>query len=518
MPPRRAAPLVRTWTVLACAAVLGACSGPARRAARPPASTNAPAVSSSTTAPATSTSPSAAPLDWAGCAGHPGWDCATLEVPLDHSHPGRTIGIALSRHRAKTSARRGSLLVNPGGPGESGIDWAYSALDSTLDHKLVDDFDIIGFDPRGVGRSAPIRCADGPTLDRYLHLEPHPTTPDQIATVVAATKEFAAGCQARSGDLLRFVSTADAARDIDDIRAALGDAKLTYLGFSYGTYLGAKYAELFPTHIRAMTLDAAVDPTEDGAQLAVSQAVAFEKNLNAFLADCAATPRTCVFTTNGSSTLRAAFDALVARIDAHPIPVGGRSLGPGEALFGIAFPLYERSFWPVLAQGLEDAERGNGATLLRLFDAYAQRNPDGSFSNTLEANNAINCVDHPGPTTLDQYEALAQSTAKLAPYFGGPLAWGGLACLYWPVPATDRPGPVHAPGAPLIVVVGSTDDPATPYDGAVHLAQGLSSSVLVTRHGEGHAGYPSSSCVRADVDSYLIDLAPPADRDCQSSS
>ena len=457
-------------------------------------------------------------MAWAGCPKHAGWDCATLQVPLDHAHPGPTIGVALSRHRAKTGFRRGSLLVNPGGPGDSGIAFAYSAVELTLGPKLVDAFDIIGFDPRGVGASTPVRCADGPALDRYLHIEPNPSTPEQIAAVVAATKEFTASCAARSGDELKFVSTVDAARDLEDIRVALGDIKLTYLGFSYGTYLGATYAGLFPTHIRAMALDGAVDPTLDGGQSAVGQAVAFERNLDTFLAECSHTPPDCAFKAHGAPTLRAAFDALVARIDAHPIRVGTRSLGPGETLFGIALPLYERSTWPVLARSLEDAAGGNGATLLQLFDEYAQRSADGQFSNMLEANNAVNCLDHPGPPTIEAYRALAASATKAAPYFGGPLAWSGLACLYWPVPPTGRPGPIAAPGAPPIVVVGSTDDPATPYDGAVHLATGLGpSAVLVTRHGEGHTGYLSSACVRADVDSYLVDLTPPADRDCASS-
>ena len=440
-------------------------------------------------------------------------------MPLDHIHPGRTIGIAISRHRAASASHRvGSLLVNPGGPGESGIDWAYSAVEGTLDKALVDDFDIIGFDPRGTGRSAPIRCVDGPTMDRFLHLVPDPVTAAEVDEVVAATKQFTAACQARSGDLLPFVSTADAAKDLDDIRAALGDPKLTYLGFSYGTYLGATYAGLFPTHVRAMALDAAVDPSEDGAQIAVGQAVAFEKNLDAFLADCAA-QSSCAFKAHGAPTLRAAFDALVARIRDHPMPVaGGRTVGAGEAVFGILFPLYERSYWPVLARGLEDAEGGNAGTLIQLFDTYAQRNPDGTFNNTIEANNAINCLDHPVPPTLSAFEALAASTAKQAPFFGGPLAWGSLPCLYWPVPPTTHPGPITAPGAPPIVVVGSTDDPATPYEGAVHLVAGLSSAILVTRHGDGHAGYPSSACVRADIDAYLTALQAPANRDCASSS
>lgn len=499
---------------LAIVVVLGGCSG-ASHSHTP----SVPSATSATTSTSGAPPTTAAPLAWSACTGHPGWDCATLQVPLDHAHPGATIGLALSRHRATVPARRvGSLLVNPGGPGESGVAWAYSAIDGTLDKRLIEDFDIIGFDPRGVAGSAPVRCVDGPTLDTFLHLEPDPTTPDQIATVVAATKRFTAACEARSKDLLPFVSTADAAKDMDDIRAAVGDPELTYLGFSYGTYLGATYAGLFPGHVRAMALDAAVDPAEDGAQIAVGQAVAFEANLNAFLADCSANQATCVFKPHGAPTLRDAFDALTNRIRAHPIAVGGgRSLGPGEVIFAVAFPLYERSFWPLLARGLEDAEGGDGDTLMRLFDAYSQRNPDGTYTNTIEANNAINCLDHPVPTTLAGFEALATSTAQKAPFFGGALAWGSLPCLYWPVPPVTHPGPIRAPGAPPIVVVGSTDDPATPYEGAVHLAADLGSGVLVTRHGEGHAGYPSSACVRADVDAYLTSLTLPANRDCPSS-
>lgn len=521
--------------VAVLAATLGACAGgqhqqasPARATGStgptPPASregTSAPSGDDgSPTAPGGPPPTTAQPVHWSPCPGHPGWDCASLPVPLDHAHPGRTVDVALSRHRATVPARRvGSLLLNPGGPGASGIAFAYSAVDSTLDPQLVQFFDVIGFDPRGVGQSTPVVCVDGPTLDRLDHLPPAPTTPADVDAIVAGAKELVAGCQKGSGDLLPHVSTLDAARDLDDIRAALGDPKLSYLGFSYGTLLGATYASLFPGHVRALVLDSAIDPTLDEAAMSQAQAVGFEQNLDAFLADCSARGASCPFARHGLPTLRAAFDALMARINAQPIPAGrGRTLGPGEAFFGVALPLYGRSSWPALAQGLEDAERGDGATLMSFSDTYTGRHPDGTYDNTLEASVAINCLDHPAPGGPDAFAALARTVSREAPYFGAPVVWGAIPCAYWPVPPVTRPGVLHAPGAPPILVAGSTGDPSTPFPWAQGLAAQLGSGVLVTRRGEGHGAYLASACVRALEDDYLVTLAVPTPIAAQCTS
>ncbi|HEY2429870.1 MAG TPA: alpha/beta fold hydrolase, partial [Acidimicrobiales bacterium] len=233
---RATAAALRAPAVLALVAVLAACShtGTLGAVALPPSTSSPPPTS--TSAPPPTTAPPSPTIAWTGCPGHGGWSCGTLAVPLDHAHPGATITLALSRHPATDPSHRlGSLLLNPGGPGASGIAFAYQAVSAMLDPVLVSDFDVIGFDPRGVGASAPVECVDGPTLDRLNHLDPAPTTPAAVAASVAGAKELAAACEAHNGALLPHLSTVDAAEDMDDIRAALGDPKLTYLGFSYGT-------------------------------------------------------------------------------------------------------------------------------------------------------------------------------------------------------------------------------------------------------------------------------------------
>lgn len=502
--------------VLATLLVTGACSHGAVR--HPLPARPAPTVAPTTTALASTTTAPTRGISWDRCPDHDGWECGKLQVPLDHADPaGPTITVALSRYRTKSAHRVGALLLNPGGPGVSGINYAFTGA-ALLDRSLLDAFDIIGFDPRGVGASTPVRCLDGPALDRYLHLDPDPRTPAGVDALVAGAKEFAAGCEARNATLLPHLSTVDAAQDIDDIRVALGEPKLTYLGFSYGTFLGATYASLFPTHVRALALDAAVDPTIDQGTLSVGQAVAFEQNLDAFLADCATHPTRCPFHARAGQSLRQTFDDLAARVTAHPIALaGGRSLGPAEMAFGVAFPLYDHSTWPLLGNALRDAEAGQGQALVDNFDAYAERNADGTFTNSQEANSAVTCLDRPVPNSVEGFAALVARARPEAPFFAGVAVWGNLPCLYWPVPPRGHPGALTAPGAAPIVVVGSTGDPATPYSGAVHLAAGLGpEAVLITRHGEGHAGYPSSACVRDGVDSYLTTLAIPAHRDCGS--
>jgi len=466
------------------------------------------------------------PIRWRACSGHAGWQCAMLAVPLDYAHPGRSISIALNRHPATDPAHRiGALVLNPGGPGVSGVEFAYEAIGGLLDPVLVRDFDIVGFDPRGVGASTPIECVDGPTLDRFNHLDPDPHTPAEEAALIAGVKELAAGCERQSGALLPFVATVDVARDVDTLRAALGETKLTYLGFSYGTLLGATYASLFPTRIRALVLDGALDPAVDEATMSVVQAVAFEQGLNAFLAQCAASA--CPFHTDGAPTLRAAFDDLMARIAAHPLADGpgagggdtdaATTIGPGEALIAVLAELYEPADRPALAAELAAAQQGDGSLMRDNFDAYVGRLPDGTYANEEVANIAINCLDQQTPT-VPQLEALAATARRQAPYFGGPVVWSAADCLFWPVPPVTRTGPLHAPGAPPILVVGSSGDPVTPLAWARSLASELGSGVLVTRNGNGHTGYPTSACVRRVVDAYLTTLAvpTPAEADCGS--
>lgn len=453
-------------------------------------------------------------LAWRSC-GSP-FQCATLAVPLDYSNPGAgTIRLALIRLPASQPSKRvGSLLVNPGGPGASGV--AFVRQDYPLfSPALRAHFDIVGFDPRGVGASNPVTCENGKALGTYLGLDPAPQTPSQIATVVAATRRFDASCLADSGRaLLANVSTLDAARDMDRIRIALGEAKLNYFGFSYGTFLGATYAGLFPTHIRAMALDGAIDPALTTQQLDLQQAKGFEVDLDDALAACQASPSCPLHQLADSShvSVHQELDKALARIQAGPplaTSSGTRTLSEGGAYLGIVASLYSSSTWAQLDQGLAGVLQGHGGTLLALADAYNGRRPNGTYSNETAANTAINCLDSPVPPHLSTYEADAKTFAKAAPVFGPLLAWSPLACKYWPVPPSGSPHAITAKGAPPIVVVGTTADPATPYAGAVALAHQLASGVLITHVGVGHTGYVDSTCVQGAVDAYLIHLKVP---------
>jgi pimeloyl-ACP methyl ester carboxylesterase len=451
------------------------------------------------------------PVTWKSC--NDGLQCATITVPLDHLHPdGRTVGIAIARLPA-TGKKIGSLLFNPGGPGEAGVDF----LRTTQDFFMPDlraRFDIVGFDPRGAGVSQPLQCEDGPTFDKYIAVDPVPDEPGERQAIIDSSKELASNCGKAGGDLLGFVDTVSVARDMDDIRMALGEDKLDYAGFSYGTFLGATYAELFPTRIRSMMLDGALDPSLSVDDVSHQQAVGFENELGDMLKDCAA-DKTCPFKTGGASNAKASFMQLMQSIDAHPLTVAKRTLGPGEAFIGVLLGLYSKSFWPTLERALAAAAKGDGSVLLALSDAYTQRDASGHYSPTLSANFAVNCIDRPSSTDLAVYDNNAKAWAADAPFFGPAVAYGGVPCAYWPVKPVGVAHPIHAPGAPPIVIVGTTGDPATPFAWAQSLNRQIAGSVLITHKGEGHTGYRDSACVRQKVDAYFIDLTlPPAGTTC----
>lgn len=443
-----------------------------------------------------------------GGAGPSGYQCATVQVPRDPKNPsvGGTIGMALDR-RPASGQKIGSLLVNPGGPGASGVDFLPQVV-GILPSTILQHFDVVGFDPPGVGRTAPIVCLDNSGLDRYFHQDPAPTTQAGLAAAIAEDRVFAQGCQQRSGAELPYVSTVDAAMDMDVVRRDLGDAKLTYLGFSYGTFLGATYAGLYPTRVRAMVLDGAMDPSLSVFQSLDLQSAAFDADLEAAVSSCVATP-SCPWKP-GPHPIQA-FEQLLTRVRAHPLPVDGssRTVGPAELLYGAAATLYSTTTWGDLEQALAQASAGNGTDLLELFDEYTGRSSNGRYTNEFEANAAVNCLDAPAPS-IAAIEAHAPVSEAAAPVFGLADLYSELGCAVWPVPATGRPAPIHAAGSPPIVVVGTTGDPATPYQEAVSLAHQLDRGVLLTRVGEGHTAYGFSSCIRTHVDDYLINLQVPA--------
>jgi pimeloyl-ACP methyl ester carboxylesterase len=498
--------------LVSLAALTAGCSGSApltaeEGSAAPGGGPRSTSVAPPPTSPTSGFKP--APVSWTPCRGDQGpsgFDCATVQVPLDYANPGgRTISIALDRHAA-TGTKIGSLVTNPGGPGASGVDSLDYVL-SLLSPSVGQHFDLVGFDPRGVARSAPIQCVSGAQLDRFLDLDPAPTTDAGFQALVDASRAFDHGCQAMSGDLLPYVSTKSAAEDMDEIRQAVGDDKLTYLGFSYGTFLGATYADLFPDRVRAMVLDGAIDPASDPITSNIDQSAAFDRELNAFFADCAAR-LSCAWKPAGN--LHVAFDALMARIRTQRLPgEGKRTLGPGEAFYGVAQPLYDRASWPALAQALALASRGDGSLLLRFFDAYAERSPDGTYGNELNANNATNCLDEAWPRDLNVLRQAAAVARQRAPEFGVADLYGGITCSLWPVLPAGHAHAIRAAGSPPIVIIGSTGDPATPYAQAQALAGELEHGVLITRVGDGHTGYRASACVRSNADLYLTTLAVP---------
>lgn len=448
---------------------------------------------------------------WRDC--KDGFQCATVNVPLDYARPGgEQLSLAVIRLPArKRSDRIGSLVTNPGGPGGSGVSFVREA-GRLFGPSVRDRFDIVGFDPRGVGESNPVRCLDGPQLDRFFTTDTSPDDGGEIAALQAQGQSFANGCKTRSGPRLPYVGTLNAARDIDVLRAALGDDRLTYMGFSYGTYLGAFYAEQFPRNVRALVLDGAVDPTLSSTDTLLEQAKGFETALRAFVTDCTKAAD-CPLGSNPEDALDR-ITALQRQTDRTPLrsPRGdSRQINETWVTTGIAAALYNKGFWPTLRLALGRAIRErDGDMLLTLADQMLQRRPDGAYSNQMEANMAVNCVDKPNPRDADAYEREVDKAGAAAPHFGEYVMWGGLPCVYWPVQTGQAPRPVSARGAAPILVIGTTRDPATPFRWARALASQLQSGTLLTHDGDGHTAYLGGpACVTEPTDRYLTGGTPP---------
>lgn len=438
-----------------------------------------------------------------------GLDCATLAVPLDHAEPdGDTVDIALARQRAADPDRRiGSLFINPGGPGASGVDLV-PQLASVLDDAVLDRFDIVGFDPRGVGRSTAVRCIDDPATVNALDADPD--TPEEIARITAEHDAFVQACTERHGDLLPHLSTADTARDLDRLREAVGDEQLTYLGFSYGTELGATYATLFPDSIRVLVLDGAVGPNLSDDELALTQAQGFERAFDNFV-DACRDDIACAARPDAEEV----YDRVRAAVEAAPIPVSTdgeqRDLAIGDFQIGVVSALYDQALWAFLARGLVDADNGDGAMLLALSDLYHERKPDGTYPNAADANVAISCADTTERGGLAVAQAAAERFAAEAPRFGAQLGWGMLSCEGWPAAAQPLPTLRTSTEAPILVI-GTVNDPATPYEWAGQLDAALKpASRLLTWEGEGHTAYLKSDCVTEEVDALLLELTEPDD-------
>jgi pimeloyl-ACP methyl ester carboxylesterase len=448
--------------------------------------------------------------DWQACGSN---DCATLTVPIDYAEPeGETIELKLERAPASDQAAKvGSLVVNPGGPGAPGT----SLVDDpsfAFGAPLLARMDIVAFDPRGTGESDPIDCVSDTDLDTFIAQDPAPDDAAEAEQFTEEQDDFFASCVESSDSLIGHVSTVEAARDMDVLRGALREEKLAYLGFSYGTTLGGVYAELFADNVGRFVLDAATDPELDFRENSLSQARGFQTALNAYVDDCLA-GGSCFLGADrqeGLDTIKTLLDD----IEASPLPTSsGRDLAIGNAFYGVVTPLYSRDNWPFLDQALQEGLAGNGDTLLLLSDFYSSRNASGGYDdNSLEAFLAINCLDD--PTTLEPEDIPAEYPAfdEASPTFGRVFAWGLIGCHGVEVEASEPYPTVRGEGADPIVVLGTTRDPATPYEEAVALADQLDSGVLVSRDGDGHTAYnKGNACIDDAVEGYLLEGVVPED-------
>jgi len=450
-------------------------------------------------------------LAWSDC--DSGMQCTTASAPLDWDDPAAgSVDLALVRQPA-TGDRLGSLLVNPGGPGGSGYDFVKTSVDYATSAALQERYDIVGFDPRGVGESSAVACYEPAQMDEYLYglADAERGSDAWIQELETSATDFAAACADRTGALLGEVDTQSAARDLDLMRAVLGDTTLNYLGFSYGTFLGATYAELYPDKVGRLVLDGALDPSTSNFEVTSTQALGFENALRAYLTDCLA-GSDCPFdgtVDDGMATI----SALLASVDASPITAtDGRQLGANALLTAIIYPLYQATAWPNLSDMFESVLQGSADGAMQFADGYNGRNPDGSYlDNSTEAFMAINCVDYAYNDDPAAMRAEAAQIEQIAPTIGKYMAYGDISCANWPYAFTGEREEIHATGAAPILVIGTTNDPATPYVWAENLAAQLDSGQLVTYEGEGHTAYnKSNSCVNDAVDSYLIDGTVPA--------
>lgn len=536
MQPTRRNLLPVTSTALAVSAVLvlsAACTGSHPATSQPSSTSSASKPSTSTaaspTVSASSTSSSApAHIAFSDCSSQFQaaianakaktftFSCGKLAVPLDYEQPaGKTVELFVVRVHSKAQRaadRIGSLVVNPGGPGGSGVNLA-AGLAGSLSDQVLDRFDLVGFDPRGVGLSAPVQCISDKQKDQLSAANPDVRTAAGRTQARTQSAAVVRSCVAKYGSALGHYNTEETAHDMDLLRQAVGDSKLTYLGYSYGTRLGAAYAHEFPTHIRAAVLDGALDPVADELTTDERQTKAFEDAFDQFAADCVKRPACADL-----GDPRTAVEALVAAADKNPIHSSRkgetRVATGGIVTIGVLQALYDQSQWPALGNALIAARRGDSAQIFAMSDAYLERDPaTGHYTNILDANLAVNCND----STLQITDSLvATEAAKWIaryPIFGHNAAASLYSCQAWPRSGHSLP-PASAPGAPPILVLGTLHDPATPYAATGVLARALGTGVVLSWDGEGHTAYPKTPCVTGKVDNYLITAKVPAGNSC----
>lgn len=492
--------------LLASATLLTACStSGGNEQAKEPTTTAAPSTSPKGTTTTGTPAPDARTIDWEDCGG--GFECGTIAVPLDYSNPdGKTIDVAVTRHPAEDPANRiGTLFMNPGGPGGSAIELARSYSRAG---DIGDRFDIVGFDPRGVGESSPLDCHSH--LTDIYDADPTIDSEADRKETLDASQAFVDECAKKYGDLLPFLGTTDVARDMDEIRKAMGEEQINYLGYSYGTSLGQEYARLFPERVRSMVIDGVVDHAPDGITTAENQAAGFQTALDSYIAHCEQDG--CGF---GGQDAGAVIDEVIAAAEKAPIPASGadRPATPGVVSLALAQALYSQQLWGSLSSALRNAQEGDGTGLVSLADSYLQRNDDGSYPNGTEIYFAVSCLDDTWPTDTDEFIQDSIDAEKAVPRFGGPIVIDYIRCALWPTKAKPlKPVPKDTKGLPPIVVVSTTNDPATPYENGVAVAKQIPGAVLVTNEGEGHTivgqGKP---CIDDMARDYFVDLTVPTD-------
>ncbi len=444
-------------------------------------------------------------LRWQTCA--KGVTCASVLAPLDYADPdGTAITLALAKRVATAPERLGTLFVNPGGPGGSGRGYA-----AGFNAQGLERYDVVGWDPRGVGASTPVSCFGSSDLDRYFSVDLSPDDAAEKQRLRAENYAFGVSCLARSGRLLQHISTAETVQDLDLLRGLVGDPMLHYFGASYGTQIGALYAQTYPEKVGHLVLDGAVDISGNK----ISQIEGFERALTHFAAWAATDAKGSHPLGTSEGEVLGRVRDLLTSLDSGPLTVDGRQLSQAQGVQGVINSLYQRGDWPVLLKALAAVKENDGHDLLALADAGNYRNSNGSYGQIVYSFPAIRCRDSQD-TSVANAEREAQRANRLAPLLG-PLTGPDLVCALWPVAPAPKEPPITAAGARPIVVVGTTGDPATPYENAVGMAKQLRSGVLITLEGEGHTGYGQSSCVRGLVDAYLVqDQVPPDGVRCTS--
>jgi pimeloyl-ACP methyl ester carboxylesterase len=461
-----------------------------------------------------------APVQWSTCKASSsddtkipaGGECGMLAVPVDYSKPdGDVAQLAMIRFKA-TGSKIGSLIINPGGPGESGVQAAASIV-GALPKSVRERFDLVGFDPRGVGASTPaVWCNSDADNDR-LRADPQVDySPAGVAHIESETKDFVQRCVDKMGkDFLESVGTASVVKDLDAMRIALGDKQLTYLGYSYGTRIGSAYAEAYPQNVRAMILDGAVDPNADPVEADIRQAAAFQTAFDNYAADCAKAP-SCPLGTDPTKAVDVYHDMVDPLVNKPAPTQDPRGLSYGDAIVGTILPLYSPNLWRHLTQGLAELKRGDGDTMLALADLYMGRDNNGHYNNSTDVRVAVNCVDEPPVTDRNKVIDEDRRSRVAAPFMSygqftgdAPLS----TCAFWPVPPTSHPHPISVSGLPPILVVSTTNDPATPYQAGVDLARELGGSLLTFDGTQHTVVFQGNTCVDDIAAKYLVDITVP---------